>query len=222
MRSFLLLLLASNALAARPEVAVVTDLRGQVQRQPEAQKRWTTAALDEALALLDSIRTGVQSKTELRFIDRTVLAVGEKTRLRISLALFDVKEAPEELQVALLEGHIDVDVHQTALPLVVAAESGDEARLAPGRRARIRLAEGRLVVEALPEGFHFASDFDDGWWLPGGSDEDLLPPGLGPGERPPGDADALQVPGGLSPFDDEAGAASDETGVDLSLRPETP
>ena len=50
----------------------------------------------------------------------------------------------------------------SALPLVVAAESGDEARLAPGRRARVRLAEGRLVVEALPEGFRFASDFDDG------------------------------------------------------------
>ncbi len=217
MRAFLLLL--SVAAAARPDVAVVTDLKGDVQRQPEGAQ-FSQAALDEALALLDVLRTGVQSKTELRFVDRTLLAIGEKTRLRISLALFDVDRAPEEIRVALLMGHVDVDVARTAMQLVVQAESGQEVRLAPGRRARVRLVEGKLVIEALPEGFRFASDFDDDWWLPG-ADDGLFGPGIGPGSRPAGEADPLDIPGTLEPFSDDEGTLQ-ETGADVTLRPRSP
>ncbi len=217
MRGLLLLLLATTVQAADPppEVAVVTDLRGRVERLPGETEAWTVAWLDQALRLLDHIRTGERSKTEMRFVDRTVLAVGEKTRLRISLALFDVRNAPPEIRLALLEGQIDVDVHQTALPLVVKAPDGEEVTLGPGRRARLRIVDGKIVVEAVPEGFLFAADFEDDWWLDATQRDDIFPPNLGPGDAPSGS----DVPGALDPIDDDqAFGGGSPTGVELDFR----
>ena len=209
----MLLLVGAGARGAdAPEVAVVTDLTGQVERQPDEAKGWKAAWLDEALLLLDLIRTGARSKTEMRFVDRTVLAVGEKTRLRISLALFDVRSAPPEIRLALLDGHIDVDVHQTAMPMVVTAPDGEKVTLGPGRRARLRIVDGHIVVEAVPEGFRFASDFEDDWWLDAPAGDELFPPNLGPGQR------VEDIPGALDPIDDDRGIDGErETGVELNV-----
>lgn len=216
MRAAVLMLAASAAWAA-PEVAVVTDLKGTVERQPGETQGWKVAWLDEALHLLDFIRTGARSKTEMRFVDRTVLAVGEKTRLRISLALFDVRAAPPEIRLALLDGRIDVEVHRTAMPLVVEAPTGEPVTLAPGRRARLRVVDGKIVVEAVPEGFRFAADFEDDWWLDAAPGRDALLPNLGPGDAPTGSDD---VPGALDPIDDDRVFGGDrETGVELRLDP---
>ncbi|MCB9523997.1 MAG: FecR domain-containing protein [Myxococcales bacterium] len=217
-----LLLGAPGPAAARsPAVAVVTDLVGAVHHQGEAKAAWTPAALDDGLALLDLIRTGARSKTEMRFVDRTVLGVGEKTRLRISMALFDVQQAPEAVRVALLAGQFDTAVAAAGRPLEVSAPSGDRQRIQPGRRARVRLVDGRLVVTELPPEVRFAAEPEVPHWF---DDLDAVaPPGaLAPGGRGAGDAspilpeasDPWVVPGAAP------GSAPGPTGVDLILRPE--
>jgi hypothetical protein len=204
------------ALLANPEVALVADRVGAVERREADGSAWDEAALEEALRLLDDVRTGARSTAELRFVDRTLLAIGEKTRLRISLALFDVRRAPEEIRVALLAGHIDVAVHASARPLRVDGVEGEPARLAPGQRARCRLENGHVVVEPLPDGFVFASEQDDFWWI---EDAGGLAPGeLAPGFGPPGMPAALDAPGQLDPLD--RSGAEPATGVDVRLVPE--
>ena len=89
--------LLSSALAVAkapdPSVASVTDLRGTVGHQRNLGENWTNTSLDEAMFLLDLIRTGVRSTTEMRFIDRTLLALGEKTRMKITIGLFNVQNS---------------------------------------------------------------------------------------------------------------------------------
>ena len=72
----IIFLSSSITVAKAPDssVATVTDLRGQVGHQRNLGENWTHTSLDEALFLLDLIRTGARSTTEMRFIDRTLLA----------------------------------------------------------------------------------------------------------------------------------------------------
>jgi hypothetical protein len=137
-----LLLLLGVAHADPPDVAVVSDLRGQVERRVEAEAPWNAIGLDEAVRLRDEVRTGDQSLAELRFVDGTVLALGEKTRLRISLALFDPDQAPPEIRVALAG---EADVRVGTAPLLV--ETADGARrFEPGTVVRLRDGPGGLDV----------------------------------------------------------------------------
>jgi hypothetical protein len=222
MRAWIMGWVLCSVAYASPDVAVVTDLRGDVRHQAGEAQPWRSAALDDGLALLDLIHTGVRSKTEMRFVDRTVLGIGEKTRLRISMALFDVQQAPEGVRVALLAGQIDAAVHRTARPLVVRAPDGSEARLTPGQRARVRLVNGALRVEALPTGFRFTADpFEDDGWLDGVDGAAPETP-LGPGTQPPGAVDPSVPPGALEPLGDDGPIAQEpapDTGVDITLRP---
>ena len=97
-------LLSSGAAAAKapdPSVATVTDLRGDVGHQRNLDEIWNSTSLDEAMFLLDLIRTGKRSTTEIRFIDRTLLALGEKTRMKITIGLFNVQKTAPKLQAAI-------------------------------------------------------------------------------------------------------------------------
>jgi hypothetical protein len=79
----------------------VTDLRGDVGHQRNLDEIWNSTSLDEAMFLLDLIRTGKRSTTEIRFIDRTLLALGEKTRMKITIGLFNVQKTAPKLQAAI-------------------------------------------------------------------------------------------------------------------------
>lgn len=175
-----------------PAVAVVTDLRGRVERRAADDEAWTAVGLDEGLWLEDQVRTGPRSLAELRFVDGTVLALGERTRLRISLALFDPDQAPPEIRVALLAG--ETDVRTGSAPLVVTAPDGSERRIPPGAAAHIRLV-GPPTAPALdggPPRPGLAADFEP----PSLPPDDLAPPLHLPAGAVPGDLDPLRaVPG---------------------------
>ncbi len=98
-----ILLVSSSALAKAPDptVATVTDLRGKVGHQRNLGDAWSDTSLDESMFLLDLIRTGKRSTTEMRFIDRTLLALGEKTRMKITIGLFNIRKTAPKLQAAI-------------------------------------------------------------------------------------------------------------------------
>ena len=99
----LLLLLSSSVFAKAPDpsVATVTDLRGEVGHQRNLGDAWSNTSLDESMFLLDLIRTVKRSTTEMRFIDRTLLALGEKTRMKITIGLFNLRKTAPQLQAAI-------------------------------------------------------------------------------------------------------------------------
>ncbi|MCB9542028.1 MAG: FecR domain-containing protein [Myxococcales bacterium] len=125
--------------AAAVEVAMVTDLAGRVERQPQALQKWAAVALDEGVALFDALRTWERSTAELRFVDGTVVMLDEKTRLRISPVLFDPAQAPEEVRLALAEGAAEIRAGKTRLWV----ETPDGARhpVDPGEALRISVGE---------------------------------------------------------------------------------
>lgn len=248
-----IIFLSSGAAAAKaddPKVATVTDLRGDVGHQRHFDGDWTDTSLDEVMFLFDLIRTGERSTTEMRFIDRTLLALGEKTRMKIRVGLLNLRETEPQLQAALkaaqlriasqtdkrsltqasptnqLDAEEVVRIGLTTGTLTLAVDAaarfyrveGPNAQtlfIAPGDRVRVKISDGLLVTEAIPQGFSFAAEFlFDAW------DEDLFGPadgitsgsersaawesGLGPadGYNDPSWGDDL--PGSLNPLEDMA------------------
>lgn len=129
--------LASSGWARSPEVAMVTDLVGRVEVE-QSPTPWRAAALDEGLLLGDGMRTWERSNAELRFVDGTVLMLSERTRMRITTALFNPAEAPAPIQVALAAGGLEVRAGRA--PLEVSAAGGAVERVAPGESAYIEVA----------------------------------------------------------------------------------
>lgn len=137
------LFMAGTALAQPPEVALLTDLVGRVEVQPEGAA-WGAATLDAGLLLGDSVRTWDQSNAEIRFVDGTMLMLSERTRVRITTALFNPAEAPAPIRVALAAGALDVRAARA--PLEVRVEGGAHHRVEPGEAAHIELTGTRLDV----------------------------------------------------------------------------
>lgn len=212
-----------------PEVATITDLRGAVEHRSAEGADWGGAHLDQGLRLKEAVRTGERSTTELRFVDQTLLALGERTRLTITLTLFDVRAAPAEIRLALEAGRADVDVPLAAArPLRVEGPAGaSPVDLAPGQRVRLTVSDGRLVLSPLPAGVTFASaawdtaldgaDLAAGAASPLGAD--AVPPGgrgpLTPGDGPFFGFDAAPS-GGLDP---PTGPADVGAAVRIELTP---
>ena len=148
MRALIILLLITGPAAAAPVVGIVSDLKGTVERRPAPQAPWQLATLDEGLALGDGVQTRAQSAAELTFVDGTVLALGELTRLSVTTLLFDPAQAPPEIRVALQAGA--TDVHVARLPLILTLPSGETATFAPGTATRVTLQDGTLQRAPLP------------------------------------------------------------------------
>ncbi|MCA9542168.1 MAG: hypothetical protein KC620_24900 [Myxococcales bacterium] len=137
----LTLLFATPALAERAptvEVAMVTDVAGQVERQPDRQPDWSPLSLDDAIRLYDALRTWARSAAELSFVDGTIVLLGEKTRLRISTALFDASRAPEPVRLALAEG--TAEVYAGRLPVLIDA-GGTQRRVEPGDAVKVSVGD---------------------------------------------------------------------------------
>jgi len=201
--------------AAAPAVAEVTDLRGRVEWRAGQGEPWQPVALEQGLRVRDGLRTGGRSTVELRFVDGTLLALGEHTRLQITLALFDVGRSPPEIRVALAAGRLDARVRTS--PLTVG--EGDEAvRVEPGEAARLELAGGRLVVTALPEARVFAAELSHpevGPWGPG-APVAPAPRLLGEGRAAPGTPTSVP-PWALGPVE---AAATRKPAPRLGLEPD--
>lgn len=135
-----LLLLGSATLGAAhatPEVALLTDLQGRVEMRHTADQAWDAAYLDQRLSIQNDVRTWQRSNAELRFVDGSVLMLSEQTRLNITTALFDARQAPPEVRVALAAGGVDI---RTGLsPLTVTAGSGATHVIGPRQKAHVRL-----------------------------------------------------------------------------------
>ncbi len=194
-----LLLTASGALAG-PDVAVVTDLSGRVEQGD--RRGWRAAWLDQGVVALNQVRTGPEALAELRFLDRTVLALGADTRLRIIQTPFETRDAPA-VRLLLLAGVVDVKLHHTSMPLVVEAPDGAEVRVTRGRAARLRIIEGGIALEPLPKDVRFVADFEDDWWLDFKRGDALFPPNLGPAAAPPGTPAPTDAPGAVDPLGDD-------------------
>lgn len=145
------------------EVAMVTDLAGKVERQPQRADLWSRVGLDDAVALFDAMRTWESSTAELRFVDGTVVMLDEKTRLRISAMLFDASRAPQEVQLALAAG--SAEVRAGSRRLWVDDGSGAPRAVEPG--AAVRLTVGQGGVEIEPPGAPIPVDFERGTPTPG-------------------------------------------------------
>lgn len=135
-----LLLLGSATLGAAhatPEVALLTDLQGRVEMRHTADQAWDAAYLDQRLSIQNDVRTWQRSNAELRFVDGSVLMLSEQTRLKITTALFDARQAPPEVRVALAAG--GVDIRTGSSPLTVTAGSGATHIIGPRQKAHVRL-----------------------------------------------------------------------------------
>lgn len=130
--SALLGLIPLVATAAEPiEVALVADLSGKVERRAAADREWGPTTLDAPLFIDDGVRTHARSLAELRFVDGTLVAIDERTRLRITVTLFDLDQAPREIQLALAEGDATVRAGRSRVNLV--APDGAVTVVEPGQ-----------------------------------------------------------------------------------------
>lgn len=140
-------LFALPAHAAPPEVALLTDLLGRVEIRQEPAP-WRPATLEEGLLLGDAVRTWERSNAEIRFVDGTMLMLSERTRVRISTALFNPGEAPPPIQVALAAGALDVRTGRA--PLEVQVDGGGARRIEPGVAAHVEVrgegSAGQILV----------------------------------------------------------------------------
>ena len=268
----LALLLCNTALgkSQEPVVATVTDLRGQVGHQRSLGKAWNDTSLDEVMFLLDLIRTGHRSTTEMRFVDRTLLALGEKTKMKITMGLFDIERAAPKVRAAIKRSQVRIssqrkrqsltsstaktapgqtmvyiDLRSGSLTLAVDSRakfyrikgptSQDVVLIAPGDRIRVRIVDGRMLVEPIPETFQFtASLLFDAW------DEELFGPKTGitnqpsnlsnsqvsrdqsPSGKHKNKSDPLEIPGNLNPLDDMSltnSATAQPSGIIVDITP---
>lgn len=145
---------------AAVEVAMVTDLAGRVERQPQAITHWAAVALDEGIALFDAMRTWERSTAELRFVDGTVVMLDEKTRLRISPVLFDPAQAPEEVRLALAEG--SAEVRAGTARLWVDTPDGMQHAVAPGEAVRISVGDDPHLPRVGPPTGPMPADLERG------------------------------------------------------------
>jgi hypothetical protein len=159
-KSALLSLALMGTVQAQPEVALVTDLEGRVERRRSTGPAWKSVHLDESLALKDGVRTWERSNAELRFVDGSVLMLTERTRMRISTALFDPQQAPPEIRVALAQGGLDV--RTAAAPLVVQTDSGATHTVPPFDSAHVRVVgtAERASLVAGPARLFVSADLD--------------------------------------------------------------
>ncbi|MEZ4474879.1 MAG: hypothetical protein R3F60_29640 [bacterium] len=137
-------LLALPAAAQAPEVALLSDLQGRVEVRAEAA--WAPGRLDQGLGIGDGVRTHAQSTAEIQFVDGTVLMLTERTRIRITTALFNPADAPVTTQIALAAG--GVDVRAGRLPLRVTADGSPPVDVPPGGAAHVELPGPGAVLTA--------------------------------------------------------------------------
>ena len=130
------------AKAPDPSVATVTDLRGSVGHQRNLGENWTNTSLDEAMFLLDLIRTGPRSTTEMRFIDRTLLALGEKTRMKITVGLFNVQKTEPKLQAAIKAAQLRL----ASQPKKQSLTEASVPQTGTAEMVKVRLTTGSLTL----------------------------------------------------------------------------
>ncbi len=187
---------------AAVEVAMVTDLAGRVERQPQTAEQWSNVGLDEPVALFDAMRTWASSTAELRFVDGTVVMLESKTRLRISPMLFDPSQAPREVQLALASGAAEIRAGNRRLWIDLG--DGEQRAVEPGSTLRVSaVAGGRLDIGAPTR--PTPRDFERGA-APGAGDS------TPDGEPAPDGPRAPDAPNRPRPFDPTAGGV-DPTGV---------
>lgn len=224
--------------AAAVEVAMVTDLAGRVERQPQAREKWAAVTLDEGVALFDAMRTWERSTAELRFVDGTVVMLDEKTRLRISPVLFDPAQAPEEVRLALAEGAAEIRAGKTRL--WVETPDGVRHPVDPGEALRISVGDDPRDPRVGPPTSPMPADFEadppardrrggDGAFDPTTGRVDPSAPADGVVEALPGAVGVELDPGAeagavirLPPLDDIPGVPDVPAMPDPPERPETP
>jgi hypothetical protein len=110
----LLFCLLPLSLAAQ-RVADVETLEGQIKLNPARDPSQTLApSLGEDLFLQDVVTTMAKAKTRIRFIDASIISLGENTRLRITKLLFNATQ-PREAEFSLEGGLALFEVSRAVL-----------------------------------------------------------------------------------------------------------
>jgi hypothetical protein len=100
-----ILVLTADAFAAA-FVAQVMKARGDVRVAREGAGE-TSASIGTALQLGDVIKTGAGARVRLRFVDGSILALGENTALSIDLFAVDAGNKSRTVVLTLLEGIVN-------------------------------------------------------------------------------------------------------------------
>ena len=97
-----------GALAA--PVGFVTSVAGRAEIQADSQASWQAAALDGAVSVGDSIRTGTNAGVEVLLVDDTVLSIGEDSELFIDRMIVGDLASRERSILRELRGQVRAQV----------------------------------------------------------------------------------------------------------------
>ena len=100
-----ILVLASHAFAAA-FVAQVVKVRGDIRIAREGSGEMS-ASIGTALQLGDVIKTGAGARVRLRFVDGSILALGEMTTLSIDIFAVDAGNKSRTVVLSVLEGIVN-------------------------------------------------------------------------------------------------------------------
>ncbi len=99
--------LAMAAAAGATEPAgFVAVAEGQVKLQASEGSTFRAAAVDDDVAMGDTVRTGRDSRAKLMMVDDTTITMGDETDLLIDHYLVGKKAASEPSRIELLKGHV--------------------------------------------------------------------------------------------------------------------
>lgn len=138
---------------AKDREAVITYVRGDVEKKPEKDPDWVAAELRSQVITGDSVRTLVESRSEVQLADRTMLRLDEKSTIQIKELL--EKKKGLEADISVGEGDVWTSVgNKTGERFTVASQvagasvRGTVFRMSVGEDlvTEIKVYQGRVEV----------------------------------------------------------------------------
>lgn len=99
-----LLGLVLSPLAQAAEVGSFTQVEGQVELLKSGQPAATPAAAQTGVEVKDSIRTGADSRAQLRFLDDTSLTIAPLSQITIETYMYDASQGKRQALLAVSQG----------------------------------------------------------------------------------------------------------------------
>jgi ferric-dicitrate binding protein FerR (iron transport regulator) len=96
--------------------AEVTFLQGNAENLPKGEATWISLQVGNFISQDDEVRTGDQSRIEIRLPDRSILRFDQGTTFRMRNLLFDRREGSREVRVEIPGGKTWVNVRKAFGP----------------------------------------------------------------------------------------------------------
>jgi ferric-dicitrate binding protein FerR (iron transport regulator) len=104
------------AQSGRDRQAEVTFLQGKAEAQKPGEAAWRSLRVGSLLAQDDDVRTGEQSRVEIRLPDRSILRFDQRSTFKMKTILFDSREGSREVMVELGVGKTWANVRKAFGP----------------------------------------------------------------------------------------------------------